>query len=83
VKRLLIAYFIGNISGKKCQNPFMCATLLQAKSGTFFETGCTLDYYYGSFIRPIVKNRVSWSVSRSVTLVNPAKKLNRSRCCLG
>jgi len=24
VKRLLIAYFIGNISAKKYQNPFMC-----------------------------------------------------------
>jgi len=83
VKRLLIAYFIGNISVKKCQNPFMCPKLLQAKNGTFIETRCTLHYYYGSFIRPIVTNRVAWPVSRSVTLVNPAKKLNRSRCCLG
>jgi len=24
VKRLLITYFIGNISAKKYQNPFMC-----------------------------------------------------------
>ena len=28
VKRLLIAYFIGNISAKKYQNPFMCVKVI-------------------------------------------------------
>jgi len=41
VKRLLIAYFIGNISAKKCQNPFMLISKLQqTKGGTFFQTRC-------------------------------------------
>jgi len=37
VKHLLIAYFIGNISAKKYQTPFMCVKE-QARGGTFFET---------------------------------------------
>jgi len=40
VKYLLIAYFIGSISAKKYQNPFMCVKLWQAKGGTFSETRC-------------------------------------------
>ena len=28
LKRLLIAYFIGNISAKKYQNPFMCVKVI-------------------------------------------------------
>ena len=40
VKRLLIAYFIGNISAKKYQNPFMCVKVIASKGGTFFETRC-------------------------------------------
>jgi len=37
-KCLLIAYFIGNISAKTCQNPFTCVKVLrQAKRGTFLR----------------------------------------------
>jgi len=32
---------------------------------------------------PIIIDRVAWSVSLSVTLVSPAKRLNRSRYRLG
>ena len=41
VKRLLIAYFISNISAKKYQNPFMCVKDIAPKVGRFFETRCT------------------------------------------
>ena len=37
VKRLLVAYFIGNISAKKYQNPFMWAKVIsKPKVGRFF-----------------------------------------------
>jgi len=36
VKRLLIAYFIGNISAKKCQNPFMCVKVIASQRWDFF-----------------------------------------------
>ena len=41
VKRLLIAYFIDNISAKKYPNPSCVSKLQQAKGGTFFETRCS------------------------------------------
>ena len=47
VKRLLIAYFIGNISAKKYQNPFMCVKVMAAKGGTFFETRCNVLHWLG------------------------------------
>jgi len=34
-------------------------------------------------MRPVVADQVAWSVGLSVTLVSPAKRLIRSRCCLG
>jgi len=41
IKRLLIAYFIGNISAKKISKSISCASKLQqAKGETFFETRC-------------------------------------------
>jgi len=41
VKRLLIAYFIGNISAKKYQNPFMCVIVIASQRwDVFFETWC-------------------------------------------
>jgi len=40
VKRLLIAYFIGNISAKKYQNPFMCVKVIARQTRDFFETRC-------------------------------------------
>jgi len=33
---LLISYFIGNISAKKYQNPFMCVKVIASQRGTFF-----------------------------------------------
>jgi len=37
VKRLLIAYFIGNICAKKYQNPFMCVKVIASQRwGVFF-----------------------------------------------
>jgi len=40
VKRLLIAYFIGNICAKKYQNPFMCVKVIASQRWDFFETRC-------------------------------------------
>ena len=40
VKRLLIAYFIGNISAKKYQNPFMCVKVIASQRWGVFETRC-------------------------------------------
>jgi len=41
VKRLLIAYFIGNISAKKYQNPFTCIKVIaRQRWDVFFETWC-------------------------------------------
>jgi len=40
VKRLLIAYFISNISAKKCQNSFMCVkSYSKPKVGRFLRHG--------------------------------------------
>jgi len=39
-KRLLIAYFIGNISAKKYQNPFMCVKVIASQRWDVFETRC-------------------------------------------
>jgi len=36
VKRLLIAYFIGNISAKKYQNPFMCVKVIASQKWDVF-----------------------------------------------
>jgi len=36
VKRLLIAYFISNISATKYQNPFMSVSVIASQRGTFF-----------------------------------------------
>jgi len=36
VKRLLIAYFIGNISAKKYQNPFMCVKVIVSQMWDVF-----------------------------------------------
>ena len=38
VKHLLIAYFIGNISAKKYQNPFMCVKVIASQMWDVFET---------------------------------------------
>ena len=41
VKRPLIAYFIGNISAKKYQNPFRCTKVIASQRwDVFFETRC-------------------------------------------
>jgi len=43
VERLLIAYFIGNISTKnKYQNPFMCAKVTAGQRWDIFETRCKI-----------------------------------------
>jgi len=36
----LIAYFIGNISVKKYQNPFVCFKVIASQRWDFFETRC-------------------------------------------
>jgi len=36
VKRLLIAYFIGSISAKKYQNPFMCVKVIASHRWNVF-----------------------------------------------
>ena len=43
VKRVLIAYFIGNISVKKYQNPFTCLKVSKPKVGRFVETRCRVS----------------------------------------
>ena len=63
VKRLLIAYFIGNIPAKKYQNPFTCVkSYSKPKGGTFFETQCTSRY---QIISLLLKRRVE---SRTIQL---------------
>jgi len=51
VKRRLIAYFIGNISAKKYQNPFMCIKVIASHRWDVFlvisHGSCCLQYYYG------------------------------------
>jgi len=43
VKRLLIVYFIGNISAKKYQNPFICVKVIASQRwDVFFETRCSM-----------------------------------------
>jgi len=43
----LIAYFIGNISAKKYQNPFMCVKVIASQRWDVFETSTA------TFVRPI------------------------------
>jgi len=43
-KHLLIAYFIGNISTKNCQNPFMCVKVRAILRWDVFETRCNFGY---------------------------------------
>ena len=38
VKRLLIAYFIGNISAKKYENPFICVKVIASQLDVFWDT---------------------------------------------
>jgi len=42
VKRLLIAYSIGNVSAKKNQNPFTCVRVIASQMRDVFETRCIL-----------------------------------------
>jgi len=42
VKRLLIAYFIGNISAKNYQNAFTYVKVIANQRGTFSETQCIM-----------------------------------------
>jgi len=44
IKRLLIAYFIGNISAKKYKSPFMCVKVIATQRwDVFSETRCRTD----------------------------------------
>ena len=44
VRRLLIAYFIGNISAKKYQNPFMCVNVIASQKWyVFLKTVCHMQ----------------------------------------
>jgi len=50
VKHLLIAYFIGNISAKKYENPFMCVkSYSKPKVGCFLRHGVVNIYFVGHF----------------------------------
>jgi len=50
VKRLLIAYFISNISAKNVKVRSRVSNLQQAKGGTFFETRCSASRWYKSTV---------------------------------
>ena len=59
MKRLLIAYIIGNFSAKKCQNPFMCVvcqSYSKPKVGRFLRHGVVLYTHHtnagGAWWRP-------------------------------
>jgi len=45
-KRLLIAYFMDNISTKTYQNPFMCVKVIASLWCDVFETWCTCKVAY-------------------------------------
>jgi len=47
VKCFLIAYFIGNIFAKKCQNPFTCVKVIASQRWDVFETVC-MTWAYSS-----------------------------------
>ena len=52
VMRLLIAYFIGNISAEKYQNPFMCVKGIASQRWDIFETRLLkfdFSYRYAAF----------------------------------
>jgi len=58
VKSLLIDYFIGNISAKKYENPFMCVKVIASQRWDFFETRCSSENdvrdtkaYHSSFMK--------------------------------
>ena len=43
---------------------------------------CNNRPHLRTYMRPVVTDPVAWSVGRSVTVVSPAKRLNRLRCRL-
>jgi len=48
----LIAYFIGNISAKKYQNPFICVKVIASQRWDVFETRYSNDApYLAPFLR--------------------------------
>jgi len=62
VKRLLIAYFIGNISAKEYQNAFTYVKV-RANHGTFFETQCI-------FVIVFVEQSLSWASMCTIVPLN-------------
>ena len=50
VKSLLIAYFIGSISAKKCQNPFTIVKVMASQTWDYFETRCIISFVTSQFI---------------------------------
>ena len=87
VKCLLIAYFIGNISAKKYQNPFMCVKVIASQRWDVFSR-------HGVYIveskliesnnrfrcaNPVKSNRNHLSVSYSTTWLSMALKSHRRK----
>ena len=61
----LVAYFIGNISAKKYQNPFMCVKVIASQRWDVFETRCTVRrvaMYLGTH-RNIGSKRACWPLA--------------------
>jgi len=54
-----------------------------AALSNYFDRLLLLGRITVGLLWPIFTDRVAWSIGRSVTLVSPTKRLNRSRCRLG
>jgi len=66
VKRLLIAYFIGNIYAQKYQNPFMSVKVIASQQGgTFFATRCIGLQWFGSLVVRAFDSRLNGRGSNS------------------
>ena len=57
VKRLLIAYFISNISAKKHQNPFMCVKVIASQRWDFFWDTVYIPLLVKNMNKQISNNR--------------------------
>ena len=72
LKRLLIAYFIGNISAKKYQNPFMCVKVIANQMwDVFLRHGVGLDYFLGVAVHAKQANQ---ALNYSVAVMSVIKK---------
>jgi len=81
VKRLLIAYFIGNISAKKYQNPFMCVKVIARQRWDVFLRHGVQTYKLYSIRGVLSRSHCDHSCASYITLCAWTLITHSSRPC--